>query len=440
MICADQFRADFIAAYRENPTTCTPHLDALCSRGVAFKQAISNQPLCSPSRASFLASRYATETGVWKLGLEMDHSLPTIATAFKQNGYTTAFVGKWHVSAVRPVEGVDQSGWIAPGPSRGGFDQWEGANVLERVSHPYQGSYWDNDGTNIGFKDEYRVDFITDRSINFIQQPHDKPWLLFVSQLEPHHQNDIDEFVPPKRYEKSFQDPFVPMDLRNLPGNWQSHLPGYYGCVQAIDDCVGRLMDSLEKTRQLDNTVVLFFSDHGCTFRTRIGEYKRSPHEASIRVPFILAGPGLDRSVVSDEVISLLDLTPTLLDAAGIKPPASMKGHSVLPLVRDATARLAWDSTVYLQISESMCARALRTPEWCYCVCDPSIKGGEKSFSMQYTELALYSLSADFPELTNLIGRPQYAKVSASLRELLKKRIVEAGEPEPIIAPAQIYA
>jgi arylsulfatase A-like enzyme len=371
----------------------------------------------------------------------MDHSLPTIATTFKESGYATAFIGKWHVSSVKLPGGIDQSGWIPPGPSRGGFDDlWEGANVLEHVSHPYQGSYWDNSGTDIGFKDVYRVDFITDRSINFIEQKHDRPWLLFVSQLEPHHQNDIDEFVPPKRYETTFQDPFVPVDLRNLPGNWQSHLSGYYGCVKGIDDCVGRLLDSLEKTGQLENTVVLFFSDHGCTFRTRIGEYKRSPHESSIRVPFILAGPGLGRAMVIDEVISLLDLAPTLLDAAGIKPPRSMKGHSVLPLAQDAKARSAWDSTVHLQISESMCARAIRTSEWCYCVCDPTMKGGEKSFSTQYTELALYSLSGDPAQLTNLIGRPQYTKVCLELREILKRRIVEAGEPEPTIAHTQVYA
>ena len=260
MICADQFRADFVGASRENPSVQTGHIDALAARGVNFRQCISNQPLCSPSRASFLTGRYATETSVWKLGNELDHSLPTLATEFRRNGYTANFMGKWHISQTELDGSRKQMGWIPPGPSRGGFDDlWEGANVLELVSHPYEGSYWDNEGRNIGFKDEYRVDFITHRAVGFIEQTHNKPWLLFLSQLEPHQQNDVDAFVPPKRYEGSYADPFIPEDLRNLPGNWRSRIPGYYGCVQAIDDCVGALVSALDRTGQLENTILLFF-------------------------------------------------------------------------------------------------------------------------------------------------------------------------------------
>ncbi|HTF67949.1 MAG TPA: sulfatase-like hydrolase/transferase, partial [Edaphobacter sp.] len=230
MICADQFRADFVYANQENPSANTPHIDALAQRGVNFTQCMANQPLCSPSRASFMTSRYATQTGVWKLGPELDHSLPTIATEFRKNGYSANFIGKWHVSQTELANGQKQLGWIPPGPSRAGFDDlWEGANVLEVVSHPYHGNYWDDSGTNIGFKDEYRVDFITNRGVNFIEQKHDKPWFLFLSQLEPHQQNDIDEFVPPKRYADKYSDPYIPADLRNLPGNWRSRIPGYYG-------------------------------------------------------------------------------------------------------------------------------------------------------------------------------------------------------------------
>src|ERR1035441_453271 len=84
MICADQFRADFVGANHENPSVKTPHIDALAARGVNFSQCMSNQPRCSPSRASFMTGRHATETAVWKLGLELDHSLPTIATEFRE--------------------------------------------------------------------------------------------------------------------------------------------------------------------------------------------------------------------------------------------------------------------------------------------------------------------------------------------------------------------
>jgi arylsulfatase A-like enzyme len=441
MICADQFRADFAGANHENPSVKTPHIDALAARGVNFSQCMSNQPLCSPSRASFLTGRYATETAVWKLGPELDHSLPTIATEFRKNGYTSNFMGKWHVSQTDMDDGKKQMGWIPPGPSRGGFDDlWEGANVLEIVSHPYEGNYWDNSGKNIGFKDEYRVDFITNRGVQFIEQKHEKPWLLFLSQLEPHHQNDVDAFIPPKRYEDKYVDPYIPEDLRNLPGDWRSRIPGYYGCVQAIDDCVGTLVAALERTGQLDNTIVLFFSDHGCTFRTRLGEYKRSPHDSSIRVPFVIAGPGFDQSTVIDEVVSLLDLTPTLLDGAGIQPPASMRGKPLKPLAQDPKARRTWDSTAYFQISQSICGRGIRTRDWCYCAFDPSVHNGNADSSKHYQDFALYSIAGDPAEMLNLVGRPEYKDIADQLREELGKRIVAAGEPEATITPVYFYA
>lgn len=469
MICADQFRADFVGANHENPSVKTPHLDTLATRGVNFRQCMTNQPLCSPSRASFLTSRYATETSVWKLGPELDHSLPTIATEFRKNGYTTNFMGKWHVSETNLADGKEQLGWIPPGPSRGGFDDlWEGANVPELVSHPYEGNYWDSDGNNIGYKDEYRVDFIANRAVEFIERKHDKPWLLFLSQLEPHQQNDIDAFVPPRRYADNFSwllyrsqlephqqndidtfvhserpdyaDPYIPEDLRNLPGNWRSRIPGYYGCVQAIDDCIGSLVAALEKTRQLDNTIIVFFSDHGCTFRTRLGEYKRSPHESSIRVPFVIAGPGFDQSAVIDEVVSLLDLTPTLLDGAGIQPHASMRGKALKPLAQDAKAREGWDSTAYFQISQSICGRGIRTRDWCYCAFDPTVADGNAAYSKQYQDFVLYSIAGDPAEMVNLVGRPEYKDTANQLREELRKRIVAAGEAEPAITPIYYYA
>ena len=441
MICADQFRADFVGANHENPSVKTPHIDALAERGANFRQCMSNQPLCSPSRASFLTGRYATETGVWKLGIELDHTLPTLATEFRRNGYTANFIGKWHVSQSDLGSGEKQLGWIPPGPSRGGFDDlWEGANVLELVSHPNHGNYWDNDGKNIGFKDEYRVDFITSRAVKLIEQTHDKSWFLFLSQLEPHHQNDVDAFVPPRRYEGQYADPYIPADLRNLPGNWRSRIPGYYGCVQAIDDCVGTLVAALERTGQLDHTIVLFFSDHGCTFRTRLGEYKRSPHDASIRVPFIVAGPGFDQSTTIEEVVSLLDLAPTLLDGVGIDPAAGMRGKPLKALAQDSIARKAWDSTSYFQISQSICGRGIRTRDWCYCAFDPTVTNGEAEHSTHYQDFALYSISGDPAQSLNLVGRPEYRKVADGLRAELERRIVAAGEPEATISPIDYYA
>jgi arylsulfatase A-like enzyme len=440
MICADQFRSDFVGANGENPSVKTPNIDALAARGINFSKAVCNQPLCSPSRASFLTSMHATNTGVWKLNLEPNHSLPTIATTLKQAGYSTNFIGKWHVSAGQKADGEPQKGWIAPGPSRSGFDdRWEGANVLEIVSHPTYGNYWDNGGTNIGFRDEYRVDFITDRAVEFLEEKHDGPWLLFLSQLEPHQQNDVDAMVPPARYAGDYDDPFIPQDLRDLPGNWRSRIGGYYGCVQAIDDCVGRVVSTLSKTGQRENTIVVFFSDHGCHFRTRTGEYKRSPHEAAIRVPLIFAGPGFDQRARVDELVSLLDLTPTLLDGCGVKVPESMQGKSLKPLLSDPAARDAKDAAVYIQISESMVGRAIRTKDWMFSVYDPDGKGNQDPFSRSYVDFAMYQVGSDPYQKLNLIGRPEFKEIADGLRERLKALIVANGEPEPAIRASHYF-
>ncbi|MEO6923843.1 MAG: sulfatase-like hydrolase/transferase, partial [Acidobacteriaceae bacterium] len=233
--------------------------------------------------------------------------------------------------------------------------------------------------------------------------------------------------------------PYIPEDLRDLPGNWPSHIPGYYGCVQAIDDCIGTLVDTLEKTGQLEHTIILFFSDHGCTFRTRLGEYKRSPHESSLRVPFVIAGPGFDQASVIDEVVSLLDLAPTLLDGAGIQPPESMRGKPLKPLALDPKVRQEWDSTAYFQISQSICGRGIRTRDWCYCAFDPSVPHGSAPAGHQYQDFILYSLAGDPAQKVNLVGRPAYKHVADQLREELEKRIIAAGEPQTTIKPIAYY-
>lgn len=451
MICADEFRADFVGANRHNPSVKTPNLDRLAARGTNFQTAVCNQPLCSPSRACFMTGMTATKAGVWKLGLELNHDIPSIGTVFRDAGYSTNFIGKWHVSAATLPDGKHQLGWIPPGPSRAGFDDiWEGANVLELVSHPYYGNYWDTNGKDIGYKDQYRVDFIADRAVSFLERKHVKPWLLYVSQLEPHQQNDVDAMVPPHRYENDYLDPFIPQDLRDLPGNWTSRIGGYYGCVQAIDDCVGKLVSTLEKTGQLDNTIVVFLSDHGCHFRTRMGEYKRVPHDAAIRVPLIFAGPGFDQGTSINEVVSLIDLPPTLIDGAGLKVPDNMQGKSLKPLTVSSEARRKWDSTAYIQVSASMVGRAIRTNRWTFSVYDPTQGGNEVSLSTHYIDYAFYDDGGDPYQKVNLVGRPwapyvmvngkrttegrvDYKEIADGLRAELKKRIIENGEPEPML-------
>jgi arylsulfatase A-like enzyme len=433
---SDQFRWDFVGANGRNSSTRTPNLDALASRGKNFTQTVTNQPVCAPARSVLFTSRYATETGVWHNGLELDKSLPTLAGELRKAGYTTNYIGKWHLANGNKSTGGGPGAVKAE--DRGGFlDLWEGANGIENTSHPYEGTIWDRDNQPITFKDEYRVDFLTDRAERFLRQKQAKPFFLFISQLEPHQQNDLHQPIAPKGAAQRFLNVSVPDDLRAQPGFWQAQLPDYYGCVESIDASVGRVRKILEEEKLAEDTIFVFISDHGCHFGTRNQEYKRSTHNSSIRVPLIIDGPGFRGAQQIPELVGLIDVAPTLLEAAGVPVPPTWKGHSVLSLLNDPEARQQWPNQQLIQISESMTGRAIRTPDWTYCVAD--ISGEKAAAAKTYTEYQFYDQRADPNELVNLAGRQEYRIKADELREQLKKLIKSAGEPEPEILPAKLY-
>jgi arylsulfatase A-like enzyme len=429
LIISDQFRWDCLGVNGLNPLGLTPNLDAMASEGVNFANAITNQPLCAPSRACLFTCLYANRHGVWRNGIPLSPGALTLAKVFRQEGYSANYFGKWHLG---PPEG---NGAVAP-EYRGGFDGvWEGCNVLELTSHPYEGTVWDAAGQPIHFKDVYRVDFLTDRVVRFLQEKPRSPFLLVISYLEPHFQNDCNCFVAPNGYAERYRNFFIPGDLRFFPGDWQSQLPDYYGCIARVDENVGRLRQELAKLGLASKTIVAFVSDHGCHFRTRNAEYKRSGHEASIHVPLVMAGVGLNRSLTVKELVSQIDVGPTLLDACGITPPAAFQGRSAMPLIERRID--GWSNEVLVQISESMTGRALRTPEWTYVVAE--IGGESHTSALRYEEYQLYDLFADPQQLVNLAGRHEASAVAEQLRRRLQTRMREAGEQVPEIAPKPLY-
>ena len=433
---SDQFRWDFVGANGANSSTRTPNLDDMTRHGKNFTSAVTNQPVCAPARSVLMTSRYATETGVWRNGLSLDQSLPTLAGELRKNGYSSNLIGKWHLSPESKEKGGGP-GYVPP-EYRGGFlDLWEGSNALEHTSHPYEGSLFDNEGKEIKFKDQYRVDFLTDRTEKFLRQKHDRPFFLFVSQLEPHQQNDMNRMVGPKGSAERFINAHVPPDLRALPGDWHQQLPDYYGACESIDTSVGRIRRILKEEHLEDNTVLVFISDHGCHFMTRNQEYKRSTHNSSIRIPLIIEGPGFRGAQQIPELTGIIDIAPTLLDAAGITSPASFKGKSILPLLNDPNAREAWPNKELIQISESMTARTIRTKDWTYCVAD--ITGAKNASNSSYQEWQLYDQRNDPHELVNLAGRKEYRQQAEQLRVQLLELLKMAGEDSPEIRPAPLY-
>lgn len=406
----------------------TPNLDDMGRRGVVFRQAIANQPVCAPARASIFTSQYPSKHGVWKNGIGIDPGATTIATELRAAGYSANYIGKWHL-APAPIEGA-----VAP-QYRGGFlNLWEGSNVLEHTSHPYEGELYDGDGRPLRFSGIYRTDFMTQRAQEFLQRAK-PPFLLVLSYLEVHHQNDIDAFVPPKEYAGRYKNFFAPQDLRPLPGSWPSQLADYYGCVAKMDETVGTIRSALKQNGLDGNTILAFVSDHACHFKTRNTEYKRSPHESSIHIPLVMEGPGFNRSLQIDELVSQVDLAPTLLECAGLRPSPSMQGRSFLPLLNGH--RDGWRNEVYFEMSEFVTGRGLRTPQWTYAVSAPKRPGWRPvPSSDEYFEYLSYDLAADPFQHVNMAGRAEARQISAELRERLLKRIAEASGAHPAIQPS----
>lgn len=409
-----------------NPLGLTPNLDYWASEGTHLYNTFTCQPVCGPARSCLQTGRYATETGCYRNGIPLPEGSRTLAHEFNDLGYETGYIGKWHLASTR-TEPVPES-------LRGGYKYWLAADSLEHTSDAYDTVLYDNDNRRVKLPG-YRVDALTDAAIRYVDEHRAEPFFLFLSFLEPHHQNRRDDYPPPQPQQDTYVSRWTPPDLAELGGTSQRHLPGYYAMVKRLDEALGRLMDTLISLNLADDTVVLFTSDHACHFKTRNGEYKRSCHDSSIRIPTALWGPGFQGGGRVRELVSLLDLPPTLVEAAGGDVPAHMQGRSVLPLVRRETAN--WPEEMFVQISESQVGRAVRTQRWKYSVSAPDKDAIRDAGSERYVEEFLYDLQADPWELNNLIGSAAHREVKQALRERLLRRMTEAGEQAPVIVAAE---
>jgi len=433
LIISDQFRWDCVGALGVNPMNLTPNLDRMAQQGVIFRSAMANQPVCAPARASIFTGTYSCRHGVWRNGIPLPEDSATLAKSLRQAGYSANYIGKWHLGTNDPKLPREQHGPVKPA-ERGGFlDLWQGSNELEWTSHAYEGNLYDGDGKPIHFSGQYRTDFMTDLAERFLRAAR-QPFFLTLSYLEVHQQNDSDSFDPPKEYKGRYANPFVPEDLRPLPGSWPSQLSDYYACVAKMDETVGRVRRILAETGLERNTIVAFVSDHACHFKTRNTEYKRSPHEGSIHVPLVIEGPGFQRALQIPELVSQVDLMPSLLDAVGVPVPGSVQGRSFLPLLERRTE--GWRNEVYFQMAEFVTGRGLRTPQYTYAAMAPKAPGWRAASSApKYVEYALYDNYADPFQQVNLAGRVPYRDIAAELRKRLLARMQEAGDAAATIDP-----
>lgn len=423
---SDQQRWDTVGLHG-NPLNLTPNFDMLASEGTHLHNCFSCQPVCGPARACLQTGKYATENKVWRNTIALPPEETTIAEHFKTAGYKTGYIGKWHLGR---YDENDEStiGRVEP-QHRKGYDYWLASNLLEFTSDAYHTRLYDDKGKE-HFLPGYRVDAITDATIRYVSENKKEPFFLFTSFLEPHHQNSSDSYPAPLGYAEKYSGAWTPPDLASLRGSTYQHIGGYYGMVKRLDESLGRLVETLKSLEILENTIILFASDHGCHFKTRNWEYKRSCHESSLRIPSFLTGPGFTGGGKVKELVSLVDLVPTLLDAAGIDVPDYMQGKSFKNLLmRD---RNDWPDHIFAQISESCVGRAIRTDKWKYSIAGLNVSGLKDSFADVYKEEFLYDLEADPYELVNRIDKPQYKKIKKILKNkiLNKIREVEGRTPE----------
>jgi N-acetylglucosamine-6-sulfatase len=436
-VLLDDLRWDDIGC-AGHPFVQTPHIDRLAKEGVRFRNAFATTPLCSPSRASFLTGQYAHAHQVRDNTNNdaLSHRLVTFPRLLQQAGYETAFVGKWHM-------GTDDS-------PRPGFDYW--------VSIKGQGTYTDpeinEDGKTVKVSG-YATDVFTERALRFLQRPHAKPFLLYLAHKAVHPEltqradgsvsdPNASVFLPAQRHKNLYAGAPVPRrpnardtlegkpalqrKIGNLPplgrdtGTSDETIRNRLRMLAAVDEGLGRLLQTLEETKQLDNTLVLFTSDHGYFYGEHgLSVERRLAYEETIRIPLLIRYPRLVRAgtTLAPLVLSL-DLAPTLLELAGAPVPRQMHGRSLVPLLQGKTANPRpsflveyFTDTVFPRVHR-MGYQAVRTERWKY---------------IRYTELEgmdeLYDLQTDPYEMKNLVREPGTQRVLGELKAELERLLRE---------------
>ena len=412
----------------------TPNLAQLAKEGVLFENSFTCQPVCGPARSCLQSGMYPTQTGCYTNGIALPRDIKPLAQYFNEAGYDTAYIGKWHLGSDKyPGIGVHCEKSAVPRERQGQYRYWRAADCLEFTSHGYDGYIFDEDGRRIDFKG-YRADCINDFALEYLENRNrEKPFFMFVSQLEPHHQNDRGRYEGYRETVEKYRDYPLPDDLTFLKGDYAEMYPDYISAINRLDFNVGRLIAKLKEQKIYDDTVIIYTSDHGSHFKTRNTEYKRSCHDSCTHTPLIIKGGGFEGGKRDDRLVSLIDLPPTLLALAGIKIPPQFMG-------RDLTAQIKGDEEqrkcVFMQISESQCGRAIRTHRFKYSVRDINPSGYLHENSRVYFEDYLYDLKDDPCEKRNLIKSPRYAKIRQEMKYLLFEEMQKAGEEMPMILPA----
>lgn len=316
-VFADQWRAQ-ATGYAGDPNAITPNLDALARQSIVFENAVSGCPVCTPYRASLLTGQYWLTHGMFLNDLCLPSQSITIAEVLRDAGYSTAYIGKWH------LDGHGRSSFIPP-ERRQGFEFWR----TQECTHDYSHSFYYADADERLQWPGYDAIAQTHEAQGYIREHAQAgPFALFLSWGPPHNPYETAPEECRRRVapERLTLRPNVPHDAGNRA---RTDLAGYYAHILALDGCLGELRRTLLETGIEQDTIFVFTSDHGDMLFSQGEERKQRPFDEAIRVPFLLRYParlGAGARRVSAP-INTPDIMPTLLGLCGVSIPGSVEGQ-----------------------------------------------------------------------------------------------------------------
>lgn len=362
----DQWRWDFLGCDESGVPVRTPNVDKLAERGVRFRQCRTNSPLCAPARAALAQGVRYDRCQVPNNGYDTPADAETFFQHLRAAGYRVATCGKNDLHKATFWKGLDgwtqllgQYGFTEAIDHSGKMDCANWGQLSKGGPHCSYASYLHRKGLFDAYHDDYErryremtaptadwpspleaIDYTDEvcgrAGATLLERfPLEGPWMLWVNFPGPH-----DPFDPPETWQRWYDGVDFPEPVQHNPTyggkpyDIQQVRRNYAACCEGIDRWLGRYLDLIEQRGELDNTVVIFASDHG----EMLGDYQRFnkavPHEGSVHVPLVMAGPGVERRGTSDALVELIDLSATMLDMAGLAVPEHFEAKSLLPQLR----------------------------------------------------------------------------------------------------------
>lgn len=398
-----------------HPDARTPHLDGLAARGTVLRNAYSCAPVCTPARITMWTGRYAGSLGALDNCAAIPPGLPTLAGHFREAGFLTSYVGKWHIAASGNVPVAESA--------RGGFERFAGFQCFNEFHREVR--FFDEQARALEFPGRHRTDATFDLAISRLREAASdgRPFLLCVSEQAPHYPcQPAQEYYEPYRgrmmaqrpntrevdpYTPTYSPPSPPRDedptARSYGGDLEEYLRCYHAAVSQVDAGVGRILQALDSLGLAEDTIVIFSSDHGDMQGSHGLKNKCVPFEESVRVPFLAAGPGIVPAQSRDELLGTVDYFPTFADLCGIPATDDLPGKSLGPVLLGGT--IAFSPRVFSEDASGW--SMVREGRW-KLVAD----------LMAETPSALFDLEADPFEMHNRAGShlPEEQRLLDSLR------------------------